>query len=192
MKYAWLYLPGIAIILFSVIGSVIQARSREKREKMSGFVKKSRDVHRALDMKTPMAVQRFMEEYALLYQMAEPVLDPDWKETYRLDIKELEDHLKDLEWRDWHKRAAPHLQNFIDCYDSLRHDSLTPQKAMEIKRKCIREWQAYYGVQLDNYHTRITPKKYFRNHLGEDYDECMDDHYKLERQLDRFIRQNKT
>lgn len=192
MNYWWLYLPGIAIVLVSVIGSVVTSRSREKENRMGGFVKKAREVPLALETDRPDKVRDFMDDYRILYQMAEPVMDREWKEHYRQDVKRLENRLKEIEWSDWHKRAAPHLQAFRESYESLRNGSLTPQQAEQAKRKCISEWQAYYGTSLDRYRTRITPKKYFRRYMGEDYDECMDDHYKLERQLNRFIRQKKA
>ena len=76
----------------------------------------------------------------------------------------------------------------MDLYFALRDGTVPPQDAQRVKRECIGEWQSYFGTSLDRYETRITPKKYLVRKLGSDYDPCMDEHYKLERQLDRFIR----
>ena len=192
MKYAWLYIPGVVMLIMPVIYALFKLKKENGNRHVRELADKAHQVYRALEMVTPDAVLRFMEEYAHLYQLAEPDLTVSQHEAYNLDMRELSDHLSDLENDLWWKKASPHLQSFVDCYDLLRTQGCRPDEAQAIKAKCIREWQAYYRVDLSRYHTCIYPKRIFREQLDEDYDECMDEHYKLERRLDGFIRKMKA
>ena len=189
MKYAWLYIPGLVMLIMPVMYALFKLKKENDSKHVRELSIKAQQVYRVLEMTTPDAVLRFMEEYAYLYQLAEPELTPDQREAYNLDVRELSEHLSDLETARWWKQASPHLQSFVDCYDLLKTQGCRPEEAQAIKAKCIREWQAYYRVDLSKYHTTIYPKRVFREQLGDDYDECMDEHYALERRLDKYIRQ---
>lgn len=192
MKYAYLYIPGIVILMLPLIGGIVRGRSAERRQRLRAYYAVTDRCARILDMKTADPVYRYIIEYKAAYESAEPFIEEKERAHYRADIRELEDYLSDLEQEHWRKRAQPHLQAFMDDYYLLKHESFPPQKAQQLKRSCIREWQAYYAVPLDAYHTRILPKRFFKEMLAEDYDDCMDDHTRLERRLDRFIRSAKA
>ena len=192
MKYAYLYIPGLVILMLPLLAAIVRGRSEERKQKLRAYFVVTERCHRVLGMKTADPVYRYIQEYKAAYQAVEPLLEEKERAHYRADIRELEDYLSDLEQGHWQKRVQPHLQSFMDCYYLLQHESFTPQKAQEIKRKCIREWQAFYAVPLDNYHTRIMPKRFFKEMLAEDYDDCMSDHTKLERRLNNMIRSAKA
>lgn len=192
MKYAYLYIPGIVILMLPLIGWIVRGRSAERRQRLCAYYAVTDKCARILDMKTAEPVYRYIIEYKAAYESAEPLIEEKERAHYRADIRELEDYLSDLEQEHWRKRAQPHLQAFMDDYYLLKHESFPPQKAQQLKRSCIREWQAYYAVPLDAYHTRILPKRFFKEMLADDYDDCMDDHTRLERRLDRFIRSAKA
>ena len=192
MKYTYLLIPGIVILLLPLIAEIVRGPSVKRKQKLRAYYAVTDRCDRVLGMKTADPVFRYMEEYSAAYQAVEPLLEEKERAHYRADIRELEDYLSDLEQEHWQDRAQPHLQEFMDCYYLLQHESFPPQKAQEIKRKCIREWQAFYAIPLDKYHTRIMPGRFFKEMLAEDYDDCMSDRTKLERRLNNMIRSAKA
>lgn len=190
MEYGYLYIPALVIFALPIIYGLIHGRSEERKARIRAYYKVTERCNRVLDMKTAEPVYNYIQDYRLAYESVEPLLQEKERAHYHADIEELEDYLHDIEQEHWRKRAQPHLQSFMDCYDSLQHESFTSQKAEQLKKKCIREWQAFYGVPLDDYHTRILPKRFFKETLADDFDECMNDHYKLERKLNSFIQAN--
>lgn len=192
MKYAYLYIPGIAILLLPILAAIFRGRSEQRKQQLRAYYAVTDRCDRVLDMKTADPVYAYIQEYRQIYRATEQLLPDAEREHYRDDIRELEEYLADLEQEHWEKRARPHLQEFWDCYYSLQHESFAPQKAQQLKRKCISEWQAFFAVPLDAYHTRILPARFFKEELGQDYDDCMNDRWKLDRRLDRFVQSRKA
>ena len=189
-NYNWLFLPGVIVLLLPVIAALFKTRGEANRQRYTAYYDVAKKVTRVLEYKTAEPVANYIDELTAAFNEYGDILEPEHREAYFRDIAELKEHLADIEREHWEKRAEPHLQTFADDYEELRTQSLPPAEAQRIKRECIREWQRYYGTSLDQYRTTIHPKQYFREWMAEDYDPCMDDHGKLDRRLDKYIREN--
>ncbi len=192
MNLYYLYIPIVLIMILPCVAEIFKARSYKRSRMIRDYYTVSERCARILSAATPDTVYRYIKEYKTAYATVEKFLKKKEQDFFHEDILELEEYLSDLEWNRWEKRARPHLQTFWDCYNSLQEGAFLQKDATRYKKICINEWQAYYRLPLEQYHTRITPKKYFKEYLEEDYDDCMDDHYTLERRLDKFIRDAKA
>ena len=180
----------VGFILFLVVGNIVAASSRRKKEKLRSFdTLNEKYVLKALDTNS----LNNAREYKKILEDARKDTDipasSEW--GYRDDMSLVDSAVKGLEFDDWERRAEKHLQAFIDCYEMLIGGDFQNFKDVEeffrVKKRCISEWQKYFAVDVSEYSAKIYPKKYMREWLGERYDPCMESHEALEKKLSEYV-----
>lgn len=192
-KYWYLYLPCVIILMCPVLYHLFKIPAEKKKEKLRGYFKTDDKFDRMIDSKSVEKVEDYIQELESAYDEAEPYMTDSVRYIGRSNINDLNDHLKDIEEEKWEKKAGPHLQEFIDCFTTVMDGELNNFKDVElllkVKNRCIREWQAYYAVDLSDYRNTIYPKRYMREVMEslEIYDPCVESHETLERKLNNAI-----
>lgn len=180
----------VFFILFLVVGNIVTASSRRKKEKWRSFdALNEKYVLKALDTNS---LNRAREYKKILNNAREDIDIPaslSW--GYRDDMSLVDSAVENLEIADWEMRAEKHLQAFIDCYEMLIGRDFENFRDVEeffrVKNRCISEWQKYFAVDVSEYSTRIYPKQYMREWLQERYDPCMESHEALEKKLSDYV-----
>ncbi len=180
----------VGFILFLVVGNVIGASSRKKKEAFRKFDDlNERYVLRTLNTQSLTKAKQYKEILEDAHKEAQIPDSLSW--GYNDDMSLVRDAVENLEMEDWERRAVRHLDAFYDCYDALTNCSLESFKDVEMffktKKKCIREWQSYFAVDVSEYDVKIYPKQYMREYLGDGYDPCMESHEALEKKLDDYV-----
>ena len=187
----WLVVIFVVMFIILVIHAATSGSKSKKRQ--GGMTKMTNMYDRpdALYSSSTKKVKQYVSDFEAAYKEAEPHMTSSQRSAYREIKSEItqtaREQIRELEEDRWERVAEKHLQNFYDSYYMVTNGELHTFRDVELlmkeKARCIREWQSYFAVDLDQFDTTIYPKKYMREYLGEDYDPCMDSHEALEKKL---------
>lgn len=186
----FLFAPGLFIVVM-VIYAFVSSFKNDARNKSTEKLMNLYDRPDALYSSSAKKVKQYVSDFEAAYKEAEPHMTSSQRSAYSEMKREITQTAREeiavLEEDRWERIAEKHLQNFYDSYYMVINGELHTFRDVELlmkeKARCIREWQSYFAVDLDQFETTIYPKKYMREYLGEDYDPCMDSHEALEKKL---------
>ena len=193
MRNPWLlFLPALILFLLPVIASLITQVGSGHSEKVQQYDRINKKyTEKGLNARTSGHAKQCLQMLEDGYSEIKDQLTDSSRYVYETDINDVRQNIADLEKEEWARKSIPHLQEFSDCYLSLINHDLENFNDVElffaVKSKCIREWQAYFGIDLSGYTTTIYPKRYLREWMGEDYDPCMESHDALEKKLSSYV-----
>ncbi len=182
----------LGFILFLIIGNIITAASTKKKEQFKEYDRlHEKAVRKSLDARRLETARKYLNIMESANVDSKECIPSVAEEAYLADIAEARERVSELEMDDWERKAEPHLQEFVDCWDQLVHGDLEKFRDVEVffklKQRCISEWQSYFAVDVSDYKIKIFPKRYLREWMGEKYDPCMDSHETLEKKLDEYV-----
>ena len=86
MKYYWLYIPGIVILMMPLVYSVYKNHAEAKKQRLRAYYTVANRCHHVLFMGTADPVISYMEEYEATYAMTEPLLCESERKHFRDDM----------------------------------------------------------------------------------------------------------
>ena len=181
----------VLMVISPILIGIVQAKKSDKAQKFVRYYEASNKLTSASESKSIKRVSESLKSLDREYERAKDVLDAGSQYLYQADRELLADQLRSLEQEKWQKKANKYLQEFWDCYYLIVNRELESFNDVELlfrtKRRCIENWQRYFGIDLSEYQNTIYPKRYLREWMGEDYDPCMDSHDALEKKLSAIV-----
>ncbi|MBR3019825.1 MAG: hypothetical protein IKH57_22590 [Clostridia bacterium] len=183
---------SLVVFVLSIV-SAISSPSKIRKSRMSReereFAEEAYKLHMSgMDAKTSRKAEEKLLQYEALYSDIASKQSLVSEHIYQEDMSDIRENYESLTREEWQEKADKILDKFYDLYSIITDPNFKDvEKAYSSKKRCIKYWQDYFSSIPYETGIWFDAKFHMREHLGLNYDICMDSHESLEKKLSQCI-----